>query len=345
VVFPRRSGHNSEDSSKYVEITKIGQSHAIRINSNQFKLLFLAFLPVGVLILGHVLFDIIGASFANYAVQLISHSTSAVMTESAIAAAQLWGSASLIYLVVGIGSIGYVVLFLRKNVKGKALFPFLGIAAFLIVIGISHLIWVDEGRRPLSMIFYLTYESLKASGLLSPDVVGSIKRVLDVINVLSVIIPSLFCAFMPSVLITPRGGWTENALASRIESGRRLCACSSVFLIVGIFHMFAWMRWSCAMLGSPELGQLVSGIVFFWGIVFSAMIATLYICIISVLNEHCESLDASWKSSSNSSPRLLSELGVVFNGLTQVKQALIVFGPVISAFAVSTSAPLIEAGV
>jgi hypothetical protein len=246
---------------------------------------------------------------------------------------------------VGIGSIGYVVLFLVKNVKGKALFPFLGIASFLIAIGISHLIWVDAGRQPLSIIFYLTFESLKTSSLLPSNVVGSTKNLLDVINVLSVVIPALFCAFMPSVLITPRGGWTENTLTSRIESGRRLCACSSIFLVVGIFHMFAWMRWSCAILGSSELSQLVSGIVFFWSVVFSAMIATLYLCIMPILNEHCESLDALGKSSPASSPRLLSELEIVFSGLTQVRQALIVFGPVISAFAVSTSAQLIETAV
>ena len=324
---------------------KTDQNQATRINPNELKLLLLALLPVSVLILGHFLFGIVGASFADYVMQLIPRSTNLASTESALSAALLWGSASLIYLVVGISSIGYVFLFLCKNVKGKALFPFLGIASFLIVIGISHLMWVDEGRRPLSMIFYLTFESLKSSGLLPSNVVGSTKSLLDLINVLSVVIPALFCAFMPSVFITPRGGWTENSLASKIESGRRLCASASIFLVVGVFHMFAWMRWSCAILGSPELGQLVFGIVFFWSIVFSAMIATLYLCIMSTLNQHCESLDSFSKSSSALSPRLSSEMGIVFNGLTQVKQVLIIFGPVISAFAVSTTAPLIEAGI
>ena len=342
---PRRSGHNSGDSSKHVESIKTDRNQATRINPSECKLLLLALLPVGVLILGYFLFDIVGASFAEYVTQLISKSANLVATESALSAALLWGSASLIYLVVGIASIGYVFLFLGKNVKGKALFPFLGIASFLVVIGIFHLIWVDEGRRPLSMIFYMTFESLRSSDLLPPNLVGSTKGVLDLINVLSVVIPALFCAFMPSVMIAPRGGWTENALTSRIESGRRLCACASVFLVVGIFHMFAWMRWSCAVLGHSSLDQLVSGIVFFWGIVFSAMIAILYLCIMSILDQRCELIDACRESSSASGPRLLSEMNIVFNGLTQVKQVMIVFGPFISAFAVSTTAPLIEASI
>ena len=338
IVFPLRSGHNSEVSSRRVDSIKKNQFQVLRIEANELKLLFLALLPVSVLIMGHFLFDIVGTSFANYATQLIYLGSIATTAQSSIAAAQLWGSAALIYLVSGIGLIGYNFLFLSKNVKGRALFPFLGIASFLMIIGFSYLMWVDEGRRPLSMIFYLTFESLKESSLLPPDLIASTKIILYVINIFSVVVPVLFCAFMPSLLVTPRGGWTENVLASRIELGRQFCTCSSIFLVVGVFHMFAWMMWSCTMLGRPELSQLVSGVVFFWGIVFSTMLATLYLCIMSTLNVRRESLDDPRESSSDSRPQLFSELGIVFNGLTQAKQALIVFGPVISAFAASASA-------
>ena len=192
VAVQCRSGHNSEDLSKYVENTKIERFQATSIKPNEFKLLFLALLPIGVYILGHILFDIIGVSFVGYAMQLLSSSANAMFAESAIAAAQLWGSASLVYLVVAIGSIGYVFRFLGKNVKGKALYPFWGIASFLIVIGVSHLLWVVEARRPLSMIFYLTFESLKASSLMQSNSLYSINKLLDAINVLSAVIPRYF---------------------------------------------------------------------------------------------------------------------------------------------------------
>ena len=340
-----KSGHNSEDSWKDVENTTIERFQATRIKPNEFKLLSLALLPVVVYILGQILFDIIGVSFAGYAMQLLSSSANIDFAESAIAAAQLWGSASLIYLVVSIGLIGYVFRFLGKNVKGKALYPFWGIASFLIVIGVSHLLWVDESRRPLSMIFYLTFESLKASSLMQSNSLDSIDKLLDVINVLSVVIPSLFCAFMPSVLITPRGGWTDDMLVSRIKSGRKFCACSSVFLVVGILHMFAWMRLSFLVLGRPELSQLASGIVFYWAFVFSTMIATLYACILLTLDGHRESLEASRESSSAAGPHLLSELGIAFDGKALVKQVVIVFAPVISALAVTTTEVLLESGI
>ena len=109
--------------------------------------------------------------------------------------------------------------------------------------------------------------------------------------------------------------------------------------------MFAWMRLSFVVLGRPELSELVSGIVLFWGFVFSTMIATLYICITLTLDGHRESLDASRKSSSTTNPHLLGELGIVHNGMALVKQVLIVFAPVISAFAVSTTEVLLEAAV
>ena len=109
--------------------------------------------------------------------------------------------------------------------------------------------------------------------------------------------------------------------------------------------MFAWMRLSFLVLGRPELSQLASGIVFYWAFVFSTMIATLYACIMLTLDGHRESLEASRKSSSAAGPHLLSELGNAFDGKALVKQVVIVFAPVISALAVTTTQVLLWSGI
>lgn len=321
------------------------RNQASSIQPSEIKLLLLAFLPIAALILGHLLFDIVGASFASHVIQIIPDNGSTAMAESSIASAQIWGAASLIYLVIGTGSLIYAFRFLKTNIRGKGLFPFLALASFFIATGITHLMWVDADKRPVSMIFYLTFDSLKSSNLLQPDGISNIRGILDFINALSVIVPSLFCAFMPSVLLTPCQGWTQESLTNRIKLGRQFCVCSSIFLVVGIFHMFAWMKWSAVLLGKPELGQLAFGVVFFWSFVFSTMIAILHLCIMSTLHERCDSLGEDRESSPTQRPELLGELGLAFNGITQVRQAATIFGPVISALTVSISSPVLEAGI
>jgi len=97
--------------------------------------------------------------------------------------------------------------------------PLASFSVLLIVLGIAHLLWVDSSRQPVSIIFYLTYDSLQNSLTMHPQDLHSVRKILDIINLLSVIVPSLFCAFMPSVLLTPQQGWTESILTQRVKAG------------------------------------------------------------------------------------------------------------------------------
>ena len=121
--------------------------------------------------------------------------------------------------------------------------PLILFSIVLIVLGIAHLVWVDSSQQPVRIIFYLKYNSLQNSLTMHPQALHSVRRILDIINLLSVVVPSLFCAFMPSVLLTPQQGWTESILTQRVKRRRRLCLVASAFLVAGVFHMFAWTKY------------------------------------------------------------------------------------------------------
>ena len=312
------------------------------LRSSELPLVFLALLPMLVLALGHLLFDLVGASFANHSLQLLAEASDHATPSASIPAGQVWAATSLIYLVVASASIVYVVNFLRKHVRGRALLPLLSMSVFLIVLGIAHLIWVDNSRQPVSIIFYLTYESLQASSMMRTADLMVVNRLLDVVNVMSVVVPCLFCAYMPSVLLTPHKGWTEETLTQRVKEGRQFCLVASAFLVAGVFHMYAWMSWSSALLGEPELSQLTFSVVFYWSFVFSAMIGVIYMSILATLNRRGEWLIEVSDQPSQSRQESLVEFGLAFKGLAQFRQVATIFAPVISALTISGSSPLMD---
>ena len=75
------------------------------------------------LLLGHLLFDIIGVSFANYFLEILANSRDTITLGTAIPAGQVWATTALIFLVVQSASIVYLFHFLRLNVRGACSLP------------------------------------------------------------------------------------------------------------------------------------------------------------------------------------------------------------------------------
>jgi len=99
--------------------------------------------------------------------------------------------------------------------------------------------------------------------------------------------------------------------------------------------MFAWMKWSSALLDQPDLSQLIISIVIYWSLVYSSMIAVIYFSVITNLNERGESLIANKSTSKLTRQESLAEFGLAVNGITQVRHMLTILAPAISAFTIS----------
>jgi hypothetical protein len=301
------------------------------LTTAELPLLTIGLLPVAVLALGHLLFDVVGLPFARHATELVRRGGGKVPAELAIEAGKVWAATAFLYLVVGCGAVAFLVHLLRSRVRGKAALPFLGLAVVLAVIGVSHLLRVDSQRDPLSAIFYLTFGSLERTGLLQPSGLGGVRRILDVINLTSVVVPAVFCAFLPASLLRPPQGWTGEVLATRIKDGRQFGVIASAFLVTGVLHMNAWLQWSAVLLMRKEMAPLATSIVFYWSCVFSTMIAALYIPLLVILHARAENLMDPLEVPVAARRQWLADHGLSYNILSQLPQLAAIFAPLLSA--------------
>ena len=297
----------------------------------ELPLLVIGLLPIAVLAVGHLLFELVGATFARHAMELIQTSNAEVPRELAIEAGKVWAASALVYLVVGCGAFGFLIHLLRSRARGRAALPFFALAAILTIVGLSHLIWVGSVRQPLSAIFYLTFESLQQTSLLDIERIKAIQLLLSVINLMSVLVPVTFCAFLPASLLRPPQGWTADVLAARIKDGRQFTVVASTFLVAGVFHMHAWMQWSAVLLMHKQLGPLATSIVFYWSCVFTTMIAALYIPMLVILHSRAEILMERLEMTASAKGQWLSDHGLSYNAIAQFPQLAAIFAPLLSA--------------
>lgn len=199
------------------------------------------------------------------------------------------------------------------------------------MLGVAHLVMVDSQRHPLSAIFYLTFESLRHTALLEPARLSGVRRILDAINLMSVVVPAVFCAFLPASLLRPPQGWTGEVLAARIKDGRQFGVIASAFLVTGMLHMVAWMQWSAVLLMRKELAPLATSIVFYWGCVFTAMIAALYLPLLVILQARAETLMDRLEVPVAARQEWLAEHGLSYNLIAQLPQLAAIFAPLLSA--------------
>jgi hypothetical protein len=308
-----------------------GRIRRAPLSAAELPQLAIGLLPVAVLALGHLLFDVVGAPFARHAMELVHGGGGEVPRDLAIEAGKVWAATAFLYLVVGCGALGLLVHLLRSRVRGRAALPFLGLAALLAALGVAYLLVVDSQRQPLSAVFYLTFGSLRGTALLDSAQLARVRWILAVINLMSVVVPAVFCAFLPASLLRPPQGWTGEVLAARIKDGRQFGVTASAFLVTGVLHMNAWLQWSAVLLMRKELAPLATSIVFYWSCVFTTMIAALYIPMLVILHARAETLMDRLEVPVAARRQWLADHGLSYGLLAQLPQLAAIFAPLLSA--------------
>lgn len=326
----RRCGNMAAAGATTLTLTRPGRIRSAPLTSAELPLLTIGLLPVAVLALGHLLFDVVGLPFARHAMELVSRFGGKVPADLAIETGKVWAATAFLYLVVGCGALGFLVHLLRSRVRGQAAIPFLGLAVLLVAIGVAHLLRVDSQRQPLSAIFYLTFDSLGRTGLLESARLAGVRRILDVINLMSVAVPAVFCAFLPASLLRPPQGWTGDVLAGRIKDGRQFGVIASAFLVAGVLHMYAWLQWSTVLLMRKELAPLATSITFYWSCVFTTMIAALYIPLLVILHARAEMLMDRMEVPVAARRQWLTDHGLSYSAISQLPQLAAIFAPLLS---------------
>ncbi len=288
--------------------------------------------PISVFILGHLLFDWIGAPFAIHVLQAAGSVSAGVNPNEAISDAHVWAATAHLYLLVSLFVLVALFRWMWSRARGRIAFFYLSIAAFLGALGIAFLTSVDIQNRPLKAIFLLTFRSLQLDqGLDASNILGFVSNVLTTINALGVVVPAVFCALIPLLVREPDGSWTEKDLVLRVKDVRMLAVVASVFLVAGVLHMYAWMSWAPELLNKDGLETVVASVTFYWGSVFTMMLAAYYYPVLLVLQDRAEAVMDAQQVPLIERDQWLQRRGLSVRISNQIPQVIGILGPLIAA--------------
>jgi hypothetical protein len=289
--------------------------------------------PLSVFVLGHLLFDVIGSPFSTNVLRAArSMNVAGVNASEAISDGHVWAATAHFYLMTALLVLAVLVGWLRNRVRGVAVFPYLFTAALLSSLGVAYLLNVDLQDRPMKAIFLFTYTSLaRAKFMGGSSYLLSIQSLLNMINLLFVIVPSVIIAFLPVLTRPPKNGWSEAELLERIRDTRLLGVSASVFMVAGILHMYAWMSWAPQLISKEILEPVVGSVVFYWGTVFAMMLAALYVPALIFLQNKAELVMNVEHIPFKDRSQWLIDRGLSFKFATQLPQFMGILAPLIAA--------------
>lgn len=288
--------------------------------------------PLAVFILGHLLFDRIGAPFSVHVLQEAGSVMSGANPNEAISDGHVWAATAHLYLLVLFFVLVASFRWMWARARGYLAFGYLSIAGMLIALGIAYLVNVDMNNRPIKAIYLFTFRSLQFDRRLEiATILASVNDTLSAINLLSIVVPALLCALGPLLVREPSGPWTEKELMIRVKDARLLAVMASVFLVAGVLHMYAWMSWAPELLNKTGLETVVDSVVFYWSSVFTMMLAAFYFPILLVLQNRAESVMEAQRVPLIERDQWLQRRGLSVRIANQIPQVLGILGPVIAA--------------
>lgn len=288
--------------------------------------------PLSVFILGHLIFDWIGIPFSSRALQAAQTIAPNPNTDQAISDGHAWGASAYFYLIVSAYTLAALTRWAHARISGKTLAFYRSVAAFVVFSGLLYLAAINSTDRPLKTIFLFTFNSLQlSSSTIEPQILRSISITLLIINLLGVIVPGVICAVAPLVVREPDGEWTEKELFNRTRDMRFLGLIASVFMVTGILHMYAWMSWAPQLLNKNDLEILVGSVAFYWGSVFTMMLAAIYFPILFVLQSRAESIMDAQQIPLIERDQWLERRGLSLRITNQIPQIIAILAPLLTA--------------
>jgi hypothetical protein len=274
--------------------------------------------PLAVFILGHLLFDRIGAPFSLHVLQAAGSIMAGANPNEAISYGHVWAATAHIYLLVSFFVLVALIRWMWARAKGYLAFGYLSIAGLLIALGISYLINVDKYNRPIKAIFLFTFRSLQVDRQLHiAPILAAVNNILLTINLLSIIVPAVLCAFAPLLVREPNGAWTEEELMRRVKDARLLAVMASVFLVAGV--------------NKDGLETVVGSCAFYWGSVFTMMLASYYFPILLVLRNRAEAVMEAQQVPLIERDQWLQRRGLSVRIANQLPQVIGILGPLMAA--------------
>jgi len=288
--------------------------------------------PLAVFLVGNWLFDQIGKPFADHVLQATASFAKGKNLNEVIADGHVWTAPAHAYLVFSIFMLLYLGRWLGAQARVKTATAHAGIAATLAAAGTAYLVYIHIGNRPINTIFLFTYQSLAGSeSFASMQMLAFVNRTLIAINPIGISAPAALIALVPLLVREPTSGWTERELILRIQETQILGLLASIFLAIGALRMHAWMSWAPELLNQQELGTVVGGMAFYWGSVFTLMLAAIYLPVLMMLQKRSEVVMDAQQVPLIDRAQWLRCRGLSLRIFNQVPQAIGILAPLITA--------------
>ena len=250
---------------------------------------------VCVLLLAHVLFGLSGLDLQDLHAATIAEraAVAPAMRLGEAEARTLWLATALLYLVVNAGAATAACWIVGRRLRGACLRQLAVATAAVCAAGVIHLVLAAAFRWPVAGIFLSTRDALADSPLVGAGQLAGFEWIVGPINILSVLVPATVLAAGCAVLVPPAPD-TPRRLSEfprRMRLLRDVLNAASAILVVGVFHMLAWLRWPIALIDpsrQADLQALATAIVFYWGTAFTLMIAALYVPAAAMLSRQAE---------------------------------------------------------
>lgn len=252
----------------------------------------------------------------------------------------VWFAAALLNIVAPIAAIAFSIAMIRTRAARVNLTWTVFIGVLLNVVTLGHLFYIVHTESILyRAVFGFTYDALSQSGLFSTEFLQSVYSVIFLINVLAALAPAFLLLAIYTTL-----DWREQPgedelveLTVRMRRLKELISVGSAFLVVGVFHMSVWLKWTANLVSDPAVQAEVTGVALsistYWGVAFSLVLIATYVPPAMFLHHRARALRMQGVDHSGlmEAEQWLNENGLSFKLNYQLPQLATILAPFVAA--------------
>jgi hypothetical protein len=254
-------------------------------DTNYFKAIQFAFLPLAVLILANIIFAStafdLDKLLENLLFQQTQNSSINLFAEARFRLA--WATSLLLFYATFMYAFIFCLKTFRQSMLPRGQIAFAIVALIITALVCGHMAYSAHIRNNYSHIFFFTYEALSESGRYTSWQLGTIKSLVYTLNILAAIVPIL--TLLTGCCVVVCGKMQFSSKLERCEyqmnNLKMVINVGSTMLVAGILHMIAWLRWPSSLIADKTISQHVIDfsemLSMYWGTTFSLVMAAFYI--------------------------------------------------------------------
>jgi hypothetical protein len=307
------------------------------------------------LMLGKILLELLAFNFQElnqYLLQNVgkANQLTVVVKINEIQARLLWLTSVMLYFFIITGLSVFLWNILKNALTKMTLLIFVLIGVIISAMEIIYLLQVDYLQSPLLSIFNFTFNTLLGSRLFSANELFVIHATLNIINLITIIIPLFIMLAGCCILFEKPLVVVKEPVYFREKSSllKKLVTGSSAMMVIGIVHMQLWLNWPVTFIGDAQVIEQFKSITLsicrYWGVVYTLTIAALYLPAANYLSNQAKvAIETGQDEEIKKDPvKWLVENKMLVSPIAQLPQIVAVVAPMLVGSLTSTLSGIIS---